>query len=360
MRILANWHMNRSTIQVEQICCPLCGSESYRSVTKVVDFTYGVPGSFHVVRCKGCSHIYLNPRPTLASILDCYPTEYAPYRNNQLAKRGNHNAEGELHTLSRGPTPGPDQPKTGSESAGLHRGWKRVPRAIMRWLWQENATLVPNPPREGSRMLEVGCAHGGFLLEAQQAGWQAEGVEPSAEAAGIARQRGFSVHEGFLDDLPTEEREIYDWVAFWMVFEHVPNPREFLQQVHDLLRPSGVITLSVPNAATWERWLFGRHWLGYDAPRHLQVFTESKLRELLESEGFRHVRVIHQSNTRYWTGSFAGWGMHYFPKAQWPKTWMDYFRNEPPIWCKWLLLIPGKINALLELSGRITVEARKF
>lgn len=334
--------MKQPTIQVEEIVCPLCGAQSCGAIASIVDVTYDIPGNFRVVRCKGCRHIYLNPRPTLASILECYPTEYAPYQDEQESGSEARSSDKEDASIkSRG------------------RSWKTIPRAIMRWLWDENATLLPTPPRTGSRMLEVGCAHGGFLMEAKRAGWQAEGVEPSTEAANVARRRGFSVHEGFLRDKPSPDRAVYDWIAFWMVFEHVPNPREFLHQVHGLLRSDGVVTLSVPNAATWERYLFGRHWLGYDAPRHLQVFTAAKLRELLESEGFGQVRVIHQSNTRYWTGSLAAWGMHWFPKARWPKVWMEYFKNDPPAWSKWLLLIPGKINALLELSGRITVEARK-
>lgn len=353
--------MNTSTsqddeIQVEEIGCPLCEHDSYGSLASLVDVTYDIPGDFQVVRCKGCRHIFLNPRPTLVSILDCYPKEYAPYLDVQTT--ASHN--GALGQDSPS-IPGSVERAEGmdADNRDRDRSWRRVPRAILRWLWEENATLVPNPPRAESRMLEVGCAHGGFLLEAQRAGWRVEGVEPSTQAARVARQRGFAVHEGFLGDFPSQDRELYDWIAFWMVFEHVPNPREFLRQARELLRSGGVITLSVPNAATWERWLFGRHWLGYDAPRHLQVFTASKLRDLLEAEGFREVRVIHQSNTRYWTGSLASWGMHWFPNARWPKTWMGHFKNEPPAWCKWLLLIPGKINALLELSGRITVEARK-
>ncbi|MFN3190366.1 MAG: methyltransferase domain-containing protein [Aureliella sp.] len=343
------------SIATVDIPCPLCGSAMSRVVAKAMDHTYGVPGQFSVVRCADCGHLYLNPRPSDGSLLDCYPDDYAPYSNNtsEVVSRSSLNRDD--HKGSHG-EPSVEEKSHGGIQQGGIRG--RVGNWL-RWLWDEQAIVIPEPPQPGqSKMLELGCAHGGFLENAREQGWRVEGVEPNPLAVAAARERGLVVTEGFLDDFAGTPESL-DWVALWMVLEHVPNPTEVTAKIARLLKPGGVVTLSIPNASTWERLLFGRHWLGYDVPRHLQDFTPTSIRHLLESHGFRHVRIQHQSNTRYWYGSIACWGRTTFPKANWPERWMEYFRNEPPRSWAWLLLLPGKINALLELSGRITVTATK-
>ncbi len=334
--------------------CPLCRQSSYAPVSEIRDVTYDIPGLFRVVKCRGCGHLFLNPRPADESLMACYPADYGPHVDSLTKSK----ADGSDGPARQTDAPAPPTAQRGSilrQAAGRIPGLKRT----LRWLGNEQSTVLPHPPHpDQSRLLEIGCAHGGFLERARQEGWIVDGVEPSLEAAKMARSRGIQVHCGLLRDagIPACSREM---VALWMVLEHVPAPRELLKQAHDILSPGGTIAFSVPNAATWERWLWGKHWLGYDAPRHLQMFTERRLAQLLGEIGYAQVRVVHQSNTRYWWGSVAAWGRSRFPNAQWPQRWMKYFIHEPPQWWNYALMIPGKINAVLRMSGRITVVAQK-
>lgn len=344
---------------VEQIC-PLCGQAQHRGVCQVVDSTYGIPGVFEMVRCASCQHVFLNPRPSDSCLMKCYPTNYAPHEDSQRMK-----AAPEVDSESD--VEGPSSERVGGHSESIQqpsrfrRVLRSIPglRAFAYWLGEEDATWLPQPPHAGvSRLLEIGCANGSFLTRAADVGWVVDGVEPSQAAAEIARAKGLDVYCGHLTDahIGSEQR---DWVALWMVLEHVPNPVETIDEIFRILRPGGGLALSVPNAATWERWVFGRYWLGYDAPRHLQVFTATSLSQLLTNHGFEEVRVIHQANARYWWGSMAAWAQAKFPHRRWPQRWMDYFRTEPPAVWKWFLLVPAKIVAMLRCSGRITVIARK-
>ena len=43
---------------------------------------------------------------------------------------------------------------------------------------------------------------------------------------------------------------------------------------------------SVPNAASVDAHLFGKYWIGLDAPRHMSVFHLGTLRQLLEATGY--------------------------------------------------------------------------
>lgn len=333
------------SIQLVEQPCPLCDSEELRPVCQIEDPTYDVDGVYQVVCCKRCSHLFISPRPADESLMECYPQDYAPYDDSLVPAEPEEQRE-------------ESEPRSPSLPRRILRSIPGL-RSFLNWLGQENATWLEGPPEPGeSRMLEIGCAHGGYLCRAQDLGWIVDGIEPNALTAEQARGKGLEVQVGFLDQAELEPSS-RDCVAMWMVLEHVPNPRQVVARVADILRSGGTFALSVPNAATWERQLFGRFWLGYDAPRHLQVFSAKRLKQLLESEGFSDVQVVHQSNTRYWWGSIAAWGLARRMNSAWPKRWMEYFKSEPPRSWNWLLLIPGKLNSILRCSGRITVTARR-
>ena len=352
------------SISVVHIACPLCESPLASPLLKTRDYVYSLEGHYHFVQCNRCLHLYLNPRPDDASLAKCYPQDYAPH----------------LAGSSNEPTAASSSAAEQSSSVSHIKKsrWRRAIGAIpllkpfLFWLGQQNATAMPPLPmqdlsggKDGSsgspnhpELLEIGCAHGGFLTEARSAGWIADGLEPNEAAAEQARRRGFEVHTCTLSQakLPDASR---DAIVSWMVLEHVPDPREMVEESFRILRANGSFYISVPDGGGLERRLFGQHWLGYDAPRHLQVFTAKRLRTLLESSGFTNIRIIHQSSLRYTWGSIAAWGMDRWPAAKWPSRWMDAFIGEPPNYVRVLMLVPEKILAMLRLTGRMTVMGTK-
>lgn len=340
--------MTSAVLEMVTVACPICGSLSARSLCLSRDYVYGVSGEFRFVRCRGCNHMFMNPRPSEASLLACYPAGYGPHARGSVSQAA--------------PPASPSSPVDAAPvSPGFRRwlGTKTGLRSFLRWLGDERSTVLPRPPRPGvSRMLEIGCAHGGYLQRAAAAGWVVDGIEPSPEAAAQAESRGIPVFVGRLDqaELQPSSREA---IAFWMVLEHVPNPVEFLSAVQRTLTPGGVVTLSIPNAHSLERWIFGRYWQGYDPPRHLQIFTAAEIRRVLTRLGFVDVRVIYQPGIRDTYAGLAAWGIENFPQARWPHRLMEIFRGDTPRWLHWLSLGPAQVLALLGLAGRITVAASK-
>ncbi len=69
------------------------------------------------------------------------------------------------------------------------------------------------------------------------------------------------------------------------VLEHVKDPLFFLQS----MKRQGVqdFYISVPNADTFDRVLFGTHWFMWDPPRHLWQFNKKSLFLLLEKAGLK-------------------------------------------------------------------------
>lgn len=238
-------------ITVEEVGCDLCQTAVADPVHTFTDILYNLPGEFTMRRCRQCGLMYLSPRPTPQSIAFYYPENYTSYR-----------------------------PPIEQERLALMRWMRR------RKLQQRRRFIEQFSERREGKILDVGCATGLFLNEMAQTGWQGYGVEPIDSAAQFARAHfGLEVFQGMLADAPYPPGS-FDAITFWDVLEHTFSPTETLSQAAALLRPGGVVAISVPNWDSWERRWFGRHWQGYDPPRHLYVFTRPTLTELLEAAGF--------------------------------------------------------------------------
>jgi SAM-dependent methyltransferase len=236
------------TAEREAIPCPLCGANEPTLWRWGYDRLHGQPGWFRLVRCRRCGLVYLNPRPTAAALRAFYPDDYVSYRR-PLA------AEPPLRAWER--------------RLGLARRCRVITRRA--------------PP---GRLLDVGCGTGDFLLAMVERGWRCIGVELQPHAIRQARRQGLWVLPGDLLDAPLRP-DSFDAVTLWDVLEHLPQPRATLERVHALLRPGGLLAVTVPRLDSPEARLFGSYWAGFDVPRHLTVFTRATLERMLHVAGFR-------------------------------------------------------------------------
>lgn len=128
-------------------------------------------------------------------------------------------------------------------------------------------------------LLDIGCSTGGFMLFAQQKGWQVMGVEVSEKAASLARDlTGASVFAGTLTDFKVNK--LFDAITMWETLEHVAEPVDFLQSTLRLLKTGGVLALSTPNwGSPWTRKSVNpEHW----PPYHLTFWDQKTLWALLK------------------------------------------------------------------------------
>ncbi len=87
-------------------------------------------------------------------------------------------------------------------------------------------------------ILEIGCSHGRFLLEASRVGYRAIGLELDPATAEWARQKnpGVEVTPARIESLPDKG---FDVVFAVDVLEHVYNPYSFAAESARVLRPGG-------------------------------------------------------------------------------------------------------------------------
>jgi SAM-dependent methyltransferase len=240
---------------MERIACPLCASTAYLPLFTTHDRLLGIAGQFTIVRCTKCSLHYLNPRPTMSELACHYPEDYAPFATPPPY---------ELPPLKRY-----------SVDYGLHK--RR--RALLQY-------------KRGGWLLEIGCANGLFLDAMRRVeGWQVQGVEISESAVRSARERlGLQVFQGTLADAHYGD-DRFDAVVMWDVLEHVHDPQETLCEIRRVLKHDGVLLLRLPLLDCWDRRLFGRYWIGWDAPRHLTTFSLRTLQRMLCQTGFELERA---------------------------------------------------------------------
>jgi len=159
---------------------------------------------------------------------------------------------------------------------------------------EEKNGLVSAMIPPGSRVLDVGCATGSTGKELQDTrGCEVVGVEPHAERAAAARQRGLNVVTGVLEDLDPQQIPPFDAVLFLDILEHLPDPSPILEVAKRFLKSGGFVIASVPNVAHWTvrldiaRGKFEYTTSGIMDATHLRWFTESTLRRMFTMAGYQ-------------------------------------------------------------------------
>ena len=344
-------------IEWETTTCPLCGADRSQSIFVGTDLLYRCVGEFTLVRCDGCEHHYLTPRPRRASIGQFYPTDYGPFRRaddddvlTNLTGRSAHTPAVKLSRLSP-------------------RSWCWLKRSVLWWIDSHAAPLPPVVAQGTSRALELGCAQGSYLEQLRQNGWTCVGVEPAAKVAASTAAKGFDVRVGSLEEVVHQNPQdkagrstfapsSFDAVIAWMVVEHLHDPLVTLKLVRELLVPGGHLLISVPNFGCWERSFFGRYWYALQLPTHLQHFNQKTLCQLFHASDFELVELIHQRNVNNLVGSVGLWLRTKFPR--WSLgTRLIRWTDNPSALGLCLLAPLSRILALIGQGGRLTVVARR-
>ncbi len=115
------------------------------------------------------------------------------------------------------------------------------------------------------RVLDIGCGNGNIAIPIASLGYRVLGVDGDAtsiaQATAQAKDLGVSSAEfrrGWLDDIAGER---FDAIIASEVLEHQVKTDAFLAALKKLLRPNGILLLSVPNGTSFEeslRW-FSTH-----------------------------------------------------------------------------------------------------
>jgi len=258
-----NMSISPDSLITKEICCTLCHSADVKTLYPLEDFS--------IMRCQNCSLIFLNIDLNQNKLSDMYSDSYYIDRADYF------------------------QVDAPPENFGAAKG------GDLRNFQNGLALLDKHHPGKGN-LLDVGCALGGFLRLAKEAGWNVSGVDISSYAATYCKERlGIDAKSGMLGDLGYPD-EFFDVITLWDVLEHFENPPEQVRQVNRILKKGGIMLVDTPNERSlirsMARLIYSISGGHIDLPLkklfhqfHLYYFNQTTLNKLLTESGFELIHL---------------------------------------------------------------------
>jgi SAM-dependent methyltransferase len=137
----------------------------------------------------------------------------------------------------------------------------------------------------GRQVLNAGAGQGTFSLRLAERGFAVTSADASPAAVAVLEERvGGIVAQADVTDLPFGD-ETFDAAVLGEVLEHIPDDSAALREVARVVRPEGLLAVSVP--ADPARFGLSDHWAG-----HVRRYTKPRLVGACEGSGFGVVRCV--------------------------------------------------------------------
>jgi 2-polyprenyl-3-methyl-5-hydroxy-6-metoxy-1,4-benzoquinol methylase len=229
--------------------------------------------------CRSCTHVFFFPRPT--------DKQLAAYYNGKWNEASNYsidfgygawidNLESEIH-----------KPKATFIESILRLRKERF--------------------GEASRVVvhDASCGYGPLVSKLNMLGFEATGSDIDGESIELAKKRGNNaVFQCHFSDIPDILPAGVNILTCYHSLEHYLNPLEFFRTAKRVLRPGGLLIMSVPSGAYLPARVdyFGKFdWCFY--PGHLQYFTPRSAEVLMAIAGLRVIDAFSYD----WDGTQEDW-----------------------------------------------------
>jgi len=259
--------------------CPICHGNETIGLFESRDRIHNIPGTFMVYRCSRCHVVFYEPQLAGEELSRYYPDDYSRYRYSRSLDRKNYNKGLRRFVLEN---------YYGYPSS---KGYK--PSLFKKGFAFLSSFAVAKdaiPYRGEGNLLDVGCGGGSHLYRFRNWGWKTYGVEPSEKGVKLAKELGLNVFHGELTDAGFPD-SFFDVVQLKDVLEHLVKPHMVMNEIKRILKPDGVVFITLPNARSISFWLFQENWFNLEIPRHVVSYSPRGLRILCDATGFEIVKI---------------------------------------------------------------------
>lgn len=307
--------------------CSLCGKSSFKTLFHSKDRMFPLPGKFTIKKCRNCGLVFLDPQPSIRNLKRYYPSKkYYAYNS---VKQGFF-ASLRSYLLKNYYNPG------------------LFIKIIL--VFTRKVPAIPSY-KKGGKILDIGCGNGETLFLLKQLGWRAFGIELSKSAVDQAKRRGLKdVYLGSFEKLEDFPDNFFDSIRLYHVIEHLHSPDKCIRLIYKKLKKGGEVIIGTPNINSLVARIFSRYWYNLDSPRHLFLFEQRTLKEMLGKEKFKIKRLEFFS-----AGGFLG-SLQYFIN--------DKFRVRAELIQKiWLVTAAYPLERLIDkfkMGDFIVVRAIKY
>jgi len=188
--------------------CPYCHNTSYSP--SFLPSTRFNNKTFTYLKCGACGVIYIDPLPDAADYAKMYPPDYQGGVNAKI----------------------------------LEDKYIKLPG--LRFTYGFQFDLLRKHGEKKLKLLDYGCGHANFVLNARHDGFACDGTEYNEEHVGILKKEipsgNFYTITEFLDNKDLK----YDVIRLSNVLEHLDDPNQILHQLIDKLNPGGMLLIEGP------------------------------------------------------------------------------------------------------------------
>lgn len=222
--------------------CPVCGTSN----TEIKFLKNG----YKIVSCPACRHLFTDFEPTEDDVNQIYSDDYffnggAGYEDytlekDMLIKRGAYYADKIKKNIS------------------------------------------------GGKLLDIGAAAGFILKGFEERGWTGVGIDPNGRMAEYGTKIvGVHVEKGTIENLELNEK--FDLVLMIQVVAHIPNVRNSIRKIHQLLKPNGFVLIETWDKDSLTARILGKHWYEFSPPGTLNYFSKKTLNKLMVDNNFLNI-----------------------------------------------------------------------
>ncbi len=227
--------------QNADIICPICISSNCNKIYTLFDDRYGYNGVFDLYECTNCKHKFLN-KNFMPNELESLYSKYYPRSTFTI---DDYRPLEFKHTF-------------------------------FSWLNGEKRSAYTYVPKN-VKVLDIGCGFGQSLGYHRERGCDVYGVEADNNIRKVIEKYGFNVKVGLFDASDYKD-DFFDYVTMDQVLEHTINPIEIMEGIEKIIKENGKIVISIPNSNGWGAKVFGKRWINWHIPYHLQHFSEKSIR----------------------------------------------------------------------------------
>lgn len=245
--------------------CKICSGELKTKYKDIYDNRHGYPGKFSIYECSNCGFMQTQPQLSSQKLTQIY-THYYPKRDADI--------KGVIDTAKHIPS-----------KKEIHL--------------QGNETDCFFQTKRGQRVLDVGCGTCQSLLFIKKLGGNAWGLDPDKNSQNVAKKLGLRFHLGTIHNCSFPKKQ-FDLITASQVLEHEPDPIKFLTDSRKFLKKNGKIILSFPNTNSLFERVWGKNWLHWHVPYHLNHFNKKSLRILTDKTGY-NITSLKTITPNLWT-----------------------------------------------------------